>query len=99
MREKLGPVGRDEAEAVAASALAFLAERPDLLGGFIATTGVEPSALRDRMSDPSFLAAAFDYLLSDEANAEAFCVAHDLSPERLMAARAALPGGDAPHWT
>ncbi len=40
-----------------------------------------------------------DFLLSDEATLMAFAQDAGVSPDRPLRARAALPGGELPHWT
>ncbi|MEO1330165.1 MAG: DUF3572 family protein [Pseudomonadota bacterium] len=80
------------------SALVHLAGRPEDLGGFLGASGLDAGAVRERASDPEFLGFVLDYLMSDDALAESFCLAEELSAEQLAAARAALPGGDAPFW-
>lgn len=84
--------------AVGASALVFLAERPEDFQRFLAISGLDLDAVRARAADPEFLGFVLDFLLSDEALAEGFAAQERLTPEKLHAARAALPGGDAPHW-
>lgn len=91
--------GRDHAEAVALRALAWMAGAGDLLGGFLAATGLRPQDLRARAGDPDLLAAVLDHLMAEEPRAAAFCAAEGLAPEELQRARARLPGGTAPHWT
>jgi hypothetical protein len=92
MRES---VARD----LAGKALAMIAEQPETLARFLALTGIGPATLRLSAARPEFAGAVLDFLLTDEALARGFAGLHGLAPEALMAARAALPGGDAPHWT
>lgn len=90
--------GQDDADAVALKALGFLAERPDTLGRFLDMSGLDVDGLRAAAGAPETLAAVMDFVMSDESLAAEFCVNHGLSPEAFAAARAALPGGDAPFW-
>ena len=62
-------------------------------------SGVSADELRDRAADPEFLGFVLDFLLSDEAALLAFAHEAGLSPDRPLRARAALPGGELPHWT
>lgn len=55
--------------------------------------------MRARAGDPEFLGFVLDFLLSDEAALVAFAEESGLSPDRPLRARAALPGGQLPHWT
>lgn len=90
---------QEDAEAVALQALAYVLSQDDLTGGFLAATGAPPDSLRGRMADPHFLGAVLDYLLQDDAWVIGFAGAIGLAPEQVQMARAALPGGQLPHWT
>jgi hypothetical protein len=87
------------AEALARDGLLWLAERPELLGRFLAETGCGPADLRAGAEDPGFLGALLDFLLGDEARLVAFAADLGLDPALPARARSALPGGDLPHWT
>ncbi|MEM6440706.1 MAG: DUF3572 domain-containing protein [Pseudomonadota bacterium] len=93
------PMNKDAAQALALEALGWLAADPDRLGPFMAEAGCGPAELRDRAQAPEFLGFVVDHLLSDEARLMAFCDEAGRSYEAPMRARAALPGGDLPHWT
>ncbi len=94
-----GPLGRDRAEALGLEALGWIAGQPDLAGAFLGASGGTADDLRTRAGDPEFLGFVLDFLLADEAALLAFCAAAGLAPDWPMRARAALPGGDLPHWT
>lgn len=92
-------IRQDSAHTLALQALGFLAARDEAFLAFLSLSGMDPASLRARASDPDMLAAVMDFLLSDESLIVAFCqeTGHPLdAPAR---ARAALPGGDVPHWT
>lgn len=93
------PLGREQAETLALQALGWLAGQEDLSGAFLGASGLSADELKARAGDPEFLGFVLDFLLGDEAALLAFCEAADLTPDRPMRARAALPGGDLPHWT
>ncbi len=93
------PMARPQAEALAVQALIWMAGDVDLIGRFLATTGAGPADLRARAAEPEFLGFVLDFLLSDEAALIAFAAAESIRPELPMRARAALPGGELPHWT
>lgn len=95
----MSPLGRDQAETLALQALGWLAGQEDLSGAFLGASGLSADDLKSRASDPEFLGFVLDFLLGDEAALLAFCEAADVTPDRPMRARAALPGGDLPHWT
>lgn len=90
---------RDAAETFAARVLAWLAADPERLGVFLAWSGQSPSGMAARIADPGVLLAAVDFLMLDEAQLIEACAALGVPPETPMRARAALPGGDDPHWT
>ena len=93
------PMARPRAEALAVQALVWMAGDADLVGRFLAATGAGPADLRARAAEPEFLGFVLDFLLSDEAALVAFAAAENIRPELPMRARAALPGGELPHWT
>ena len=86
------------AEELARDALIFLSERPEEIGRLLVESGADVGELRARAEDPGFLGFVLDFVMSDEPLAEAFCLGGGLTAETLARARAALPGGDAPHW-
>lgn len=93
------PLGRDQAETLGLQALGWLAGQEDLSGAFLGATGLSADEMKARAADPEFLGFVLDFLLGDEPALLAFCEAENLTPDRPMRARAALPGGDLPHWT
>lgn len=86
---------REVAEIVAIQALNFIAGQPELLGLFLAETGIGPDTLRKSAANPRFLASVLDFVLRDDATVKAFAKASELHPTNIAAARQAL--GD-PHW-
>ncbi|MCL3882163.1 DUF3572 domain-containing protein [Marivita sp. GX14005] len=92
-------VSQDAAEAIALRAIAWLAGNDDLLPVFMGATGVDEAAFRNGLADPDFQASVLDFLMMDDAWIVAFCDAEALPYERLMEARATLPGGAQVHWT
>ncbi|MEM9783179.1 MAG: DUF3572 domain-containing protein [Pseudomonadota bacterium] len=88
-----------EAEDVAIAALGFLANDPERIGAFLAAAGAAPGDLRARAGDPAFLGFVLDHLLCGDDSVMAFAAVAGIRPEQVAAARAALPGGDAPDWT
>ncbi|PJF11170.1 DUF3572 domain-containing protein [Pseudorhodobacter sp. MZDSW-24AT] len=90
---------QDSAETLALQALSWLAANEDLLPVFMGSTGLAPDELARRAAEPEFLGSVLDFLLMDDAWIMAFCDATGLRYEAPMLARAALPGGEAQHWT
>lgn len=89
----------DAAQTIALQALGWIASNDDLFPTFLAATGASLTELRDRATDPLFLAAVLDFLLQEDPWVLDFCSQTGLPPANLQSARAALPGGDLPHWT
>lgn len=92
-------MNRDAAETLAAEVLAWIASQDDLLGVFLGATGAAPGDVRAQAGDPDFLAAVLDFVLMDDAWVTGFCRASGRRFTDPAAARAALPGGEAVHWT
>jgi hypothetical protein len=92
-------IGREFAETVALQALGWLAGEEARLGAFLAVSGTGPGELRARAQDPEMMAAVLDFVLSEDGHVLEFTAAAGLRPEAVQEARAALPGGNLPHWT
>lgn len=90
---------RESADIVALDALAWLVGNDELLPVFLGATGAGEDDLRWRTDDPVFLGSVLDFLLMDEAWVLAFCASSNRPGDAVLKARAALPGGDLPHWT
>ncbi len=86
MRNRKSAVDREQAEAIALSALAFLAEEPERLGRFLALTGMGPAELRAEAGTPQTLAAVLGHLLSDESLLLVFTGMKGVSPECIAPA-------------
>lgn len=93
------PLPAAAAETLGLQALGWLAGRPEDAGRFLSMTGANAEEMRDRAADPEFLGFVLDFLLSDEDLLLAFCDDTGTQPDRPARGRAALPGGDLPHWT
>ncbi|MFP7569944.1 DUF3572 domain-containing protein [Marivita sp. S2033] len=92
-------LSQDAVEQVALKAIVWLAGNDDLLPVFMGATGVGEEAFRDGLSDPEFQASVLDFIMMDDAWVVAFCDTEAMPYDRLMQARAALPGGAQVHWT
>ncbi len=82
------------AETLAIEAVAFILGDDDLISRFLDTTGLDPSDLRTRLHEPEVLAAAFGFIMSDDAVARRFAGDHSLSPEQMQLVLARLTGID-----
>ena len=83
-RERATPITVDEAEALAARALQFLADEPRLLTRFLAVSGVAPQQLRRAAAEPGFLAGVLDFLLAHEPDLMAFSAASGRPPAEIV---------------
>lgn len=90
---------KEMAEAVAAEALAWLAEDRERLILMLAQSGLGAEDVRDRAADPEFLGFVLDHLLAHEPVLLAFSRDAALAPEKIALARSSLPGGATPEWT
>ena len=86
------PQSREAAEMLAIQALAFIAEEPDRLGGFLAATGLEAAAIRTAARQPGFLAGVLEHMLADESLLLAFADSAGIDPASIARARAAFGG-------
>lgn len=89
---------REIAETLALGALTWLAGQPELWERYLAATGAAAEAVAARAADPELLAAVLDFLLTEDAMVLEFARASGMRPEEVLAARRALPGGEALEW-
>ena len=82
----------NSAQALAVSALAFIAADSDRLSRFLGLTGLGPDNLRTAAADPAFLSSVLDYLVGDEELLVAFASEAALKPEAVARAQAVLCG-------
>ncbi|HEY9055641.1 MAG TPA: DUF3572 family protein [Aurantimonas sp.] len=87
-------MNRQDAEALAVAALAFIAADPTMFDRFLALTGLEVYALRQAAATPGFLPGVLDFILAHEPTLLAFAADAGADPSRVAAARRAL--GDSP---
>lgn len=81
-----------DAEDTAIAVLVWLAGEPELMGRFLALTGLEANNLRDAAKEPGFLAGVLGFLMSHEPTLMDFCTATDTRPETISRAFHALGG-------
>lgn len=87
------PANAEEAEALAITALGFIAADPELLGRFLTASGIGPETLRSAAREPGFLRAVTGYLMANEPALLAFTANNGLKPEAVVRADAHLNGG------
>jgi hypothetical protein len=88
---------RQEAEAIAISALSFLAADPELLPRFLAITGIDAGAIREAAREPGFLAGVLQFILAHEPTLLRFAEQTGTPPAAVGKALRALPTGDDNH--
>jgi hypothetical protein len=81
-----------DAEDTAIAVLVWLAGEPELMGRFLALTGLEASNMRDAAKEPGFLAGVLGFLMNHEPTLMDFCAATDTKPETVARAFRALGG-------
>lgn len=84
---------KNKAETIALQALSFLVRDDELLEQFLTLTGLTPDELKERVHEPDLLGGVLDAILADDEDLVAFCNLSSLSPETIILARRALPGG------
>jgi hypothetical protein len=89
----------EHAVAIGQEALIWLAGQEEAMAAFLGASGLAPADLRARAAEPEFLGFVLDHVLAADAWVLAFAAAAGLRPEDPLRARAALAGGELPHWT
>ncbi|MGD0023961.1 MAG: DUF3572 domain-containing protein [Xanthobacteraceae bacterium] len=83
---------REAAELLAIQALAFIAEEPERLNGFVAVTGIATDRIRAAAQEPGFLAGVLAHMLGDESLLLAFAQSAGIDPADVARASSALGG-------
>ncbi|MBU4530224.1 MAG: DUF3572 domain-containing protein [Hoeflea sp.] len=81
-----------DAEDTAIAVLVWLAGEPELMGRFLALTGLEASNLREAAREPGFLVGVLSFLMNHEPTLMDFCAASGTRPEEVSRAFHALGG-------
>jgi hypothetical protein len=79
-------------EETAVSVLVWMAEEPEMMGRFLALTGLTADSLRRAAGEPGFHLGVLDFLMGHEPTLLQFCAATGTRPETVMRAHAALDG-------
>ena len=88
---------RENAEALAIRALAFVAADPELLPRFLAISGIEANSIRQAAREPGFLAGVLQFIAAHEPTLMRFSEVSGIPPQQVSAALRALPFGDDGH--
>jgi Protein of unknown function (DUF3572) len=83
----------EEAAEVALLALGQIAADEPALARLMSETGIGAESLANAVREPELLGAVLDFLFADEPLFLAFCRQQRLTPNQVIRARAALPGG------
>jgi Protein of unknown function (DUF3572) len=87
---KSNKMSQDRAQEIAVEGLLHIASDPEALGRFLAITGIGPETLRAAAAEPHFLASVLQHLMDNEAALITFATNHNLAPEQVTLAHAAL---------
>ncbi len=85
----------EKAHEIATDALLGLARDPELVGRFLAVSGIGPESIRLAAEEPGFLAGVLEFYMADETLLLTFCENSGLRPTMIAAARFALAGDPA----
>lgn len=89
---------RESAQELATAALLHMVQRPDLVEGFLAATGLEAGDLRQVTTHPDMALHVLDYLLEDDRRVMDAAAELQIKPGDLMHARTALAGPGSYGW-
>jgi len=92
VRDKGGGARRQAAEALAITALSYLASDAERFGSFLAATGIGPERIREVARERGFLSGVLDHLATDEELLLGFAREAGIDPSEIEHARLALDG-------
>ena len=104
MRDKIPAAGRvpapnqEEADELAIGILGWLTQDPDMMGRFLALSGIEANAIRQAAREPGFFAGLTGFLMNHEPTLIAFCEQNGLKAEFVAACHHKLSGPEAEAW-
>jgi len=79
---------------LAIQALAFIADEPERLAGFLAVTGLTVERIRQAANQPDFLTGVLEHMLANESLLIAFAASAAIDPAEVARARNRLGR----HW-
>ena len=89
----------ERAETIALQALGWLAGDDDLCSTFLGATGASLDEMRQRATEPAFLASVLGFLTINDDWIIGFCDMVGLSYDQPLRALHALPGAEQVEWT
>lgn len=87
-------MNKDDAEALAVSALTFVSSDSLLLQRFLSITGISATDIRRAAAEPGFLAGVLQFVAAHEPTLLEFAAATEIRPEAVGEALRLLPSGD-----
>ena len=90
--------GTGEAEELAIRVLGWLAQDADMMGRFLALTGIEPGAIRQAAREPGFHAGVIAFLMGHEPTLMSFCGSAGVEAYYVAACHRVLSGPEAESW-
>lgn len=81
-----------DADETAIAVLGWLAGEPELMGRFLALSGLEATNLRAAAAEPGFFAGLLGFLMNHEPTLIRFCEATGTAPETVARAFRTLAG-------
>lgn len=97
-KNKTAPVNTEQAESIAVQILVWLTGQPDLLGRFLALSGVEAGSIRQAAAEPGFLAGVTGFVMAHEPTLLAFCEASGFEAELVAACHRQIAGPESENW-
>ena len=88
----------DEADTLAVTILAWLAGQPELMGRFLALSGLEADQLRRVAREPGFSAGLTGFLMNHEPTLMAFCGNNGIDVEFVQSCHHLLAGPGEGMW-
>lgn len=92
-------ITNERAEILAIQALSWLIEDEELLMPFLAQTGCDLDQFKAGASDPDFLGAVLDFILTQDVWVLSCANEIGCKAEEIVEARHSLSGGQIPEWT
>jgi len=89
------PVALEEAETIALSGLAMLADAPERMGRFFELSGLDATQIRELATTAAFQTAVLAFIRSDESLLLAFASNLGIDPARVADAEVLLSGSPA----
>lgn len=97
-RPRATPI-QDDAEELAITILGWMIQDPDMMGRFLALSGIEAGAIRQAAREPGFYAGVTGFLMGHEPTLMAFCESSSVKADYVAACHRRLGGPEDQSWT